>query len=29
METAVILPHPNEPITISLDKTAILLLEGA
>jgi ABC-type Fe3+/spermidine/putrescine transport system ATPase subunit len=29
METAVILPHPGQPITISLDKTAILPLEGA
>ena len=29
METAVILPHPGQPIAISLDKTAILLLEGA
>ena len=29
METAVILPNPGQPITISLDKTAILPLEGA
>ncbi len=29
METAVILPHPGQPISVSLNKTAILLLEGA
>ncbi|PID85952.1 MAG: spermidine/putrescine ABC transporter ATP-binding protein [Chloroflexi bacterium] len=29
METAVILPEAGHPITITLDKTAILLLEGA
>ncbi len=29
METAVTLPGPGQPITISLDKAAVLLLEGA
>ena len=29
METAVMLPEPGQPITVSLDKTAVLLLEGA